>query len=1299
MAWVEVFVLRYFLYFLIRLVRMPVIPLVGFAFLCSWSIEASESVPLELKPYTPRGFQSGSGQWLEFQNDISNEMAFDDYFSDIHFTQNSPSSETSEPDYTVWVASSNGLLKYDGLLWSSFRDEEVLDSNYFRSIVELESGEFMVGTQRGIYYFNPESGQFRRHPRHDFLKDFSIRRMKLGLRGNVWVAGDGYPDFSETRKGLLSIEGDEVVFHENGEGLPSAHMLDILVDPVRGEFVVSPEGISIWDGTSWSLVLSRDGNWQDYEFPYSVAVIDGVLHVSLFNEILVEQPDGTWRSNSGTDTGIWSLNFFLTPWDGPQKPIACSIENWVTARVQKVGSGLTIPISEGINLSWGEAFKEAPDGSFWALGKGLLARWVPAVGEFENYSDFSEIIGTDPFGRVWFKDGTRDYQVLVFKNGDSWSRVNNLDWVFKKYNGPEFSGIGMVGDSLVEIGENSYSEVGKLSDFTTGLFKTYDQFEGIWKFQSPAGAGYWVLGYSASGDGIIYELRNGQIAWVGDEFVEGISSKGIHFDHFYLHAESGCLFGVVHSSVSDKSALLKFTPGSGEVTQLDFEHTSMFMKLFIPEGGDSGYIAGPKGVFHFNIGDDNGFQFNQIRERESKIFVEIIEHNRIIYFFSESPFSNDRIGVWGWDDNLGKPSGVEIPASIKFAHHAGNGRFILGNGQNIYLWDEKYHSGLIRLNINNPVIPEALANESGNSSVWMKLDRNIVRYNPKKSPPRALVSLMVTGHTNDLSVSGKVKGMLAYHPYDRAGEILYSWRIDNGPWTSFAEWPEKDVLPIKSLSAGRHDMEFRLMDSSFNIGSVLNGSHGDKFKFYVGAVPINERMWFRPALICIFFLITSFGVVTYITKKKLAQTLEKFRKSTRELEKNREKLSIAVRDAREASDAKSRFLANMSHEIRTPLNAIIGMTDILGDADLGGEEKKIIRLSRVAAENLLTLINDILDLSKIEAGKLKIEAYDFSPRELAGECLEIFRPLAAQKGLVLKSDHDDSVPSELTGDSSRIRQIIFNLLNNSVKFTSQGEIKISIQAVPGPDEDTADVRFTVSDTGIGIPEHRRAAVFQEFEQADISTTRQFGGTGLGLPICVKLARLMEGDLTLLGPYIRENSLGGEGSVFQLRLMMHVPKSHNSSSTIATTSDSMHAALKFENLKVLVAEDNRVNQVFIQSMLRKLGCLVTLVENGEDALAALESFPFDVVLMDLHMPVMDGLEAARRIKSLVDESWANTPIIALTAAATDEDRDACIEAGMDGFLTKPLVRAKLLECFQKLEYHGRIQNSAGSRQPA
>jgi signal transduction histidine kinase/ligand-binding sensor domain-containing protein/CheY-like chemotaxis protein len=396
------------------------------------------------------------------------------------------------------------------------------------------------------------------------------------------------------------------------------------------------------------------------------------------------------------------------------------------------------------------------------------------------------------------------------------------------------------------------------------------------------------------------------------------------------------------------------------------------------------------------------------------------------------------------------------------------------------------------------------------------------------------------------------------------------------------------------------------------------------------------------------------------------------------IESHKHEIENLLRQSQEASRLKSEFLANMSHEIRTPMNGVIGMTQLILQTQIDDEQREYIGTVRESAESLLVVINDILDFSKIEAGKMELHQEPFQVRKCIGDATQVFAWKAREKGIELRHSVAADVPEVLSGDSNRLRQILLNLLGNAMKFTEHGSIALEVCTAPDsePGGDMYRLLCSVTDTGAGIPPEQQSIIFDAFAQADGSIRRRQGGTGLGLAICTKLVRLMNGKIWV-------ESTPGSGSKFAFTALLRKAAKPVSPATNDPRPDPVPNQ-PARRLNILLAEDNPVNQRLAQIMLERMGHTVVTAKNGREARDTADRQPFDVILMDIQMPEMDGFEATAAIRQRQQASGCPpTPIVALTAHAMSGDREQCLTAGMNGYLAKPIHQEELVELLNQV----------------
>jgi len=401
--------------------------------------------------------------------------------------------------------------------------------------------------------------------------------------------------------------------------------------------------------------------------------------------------------------------------------------------------------------------------------------------------------------------------------------------------------------------------------------------------------------------------------------------------------------------------------------------------------------------------------------------------------------------------------------------------------------------------------------------------------------------------------------------------------------------------------------------------------------------------------------------ISALTERSRQRTYLLLKEENRVRREAERELIRAKEAAERAHEAKSEFLANMSHELRTPLTSLLGMNYLLKESGLSKEQLKYATSMERSGEHLIAVINDVLDLSKMEAGQLRLEQICFDARELTEEVMASFLSGATAKELELSMQFIGEMPGQLRGDPARLRQVLENLIGNAIKFTDQGSVKIEVQAVAQCDKQTS-VRWSVTDTGIGVPEDKQNKIFEVFQQADGSTTRVYGGTGLGLSICQRLVAAMQGTLGI-------ESRQGEGSTFWFQISFAHQKRESSAGDTPSPCQSAERAER--PVRVLAVEDDQASCILIQHMAKRLRCELELVTRGQDAVELAAAGHFDIILMDCHMPGLDGFQTTEAIRSQeAAGDRGRTPIVAVTANVTEENRARCLASGMDDFMVKP-----------------------------
>jgi|GEM_PF-855005 len=692
-------------------------------------------------------------------------------------------------------------------------------------------------------------------------------------------------------------------------------------------------------------------------------------------------------------------------------------------------------------------------------------------------------------------------------------------------------------------------------------------------------------------------------------------------------------------------------------------------------GGTTGLGRLDAGEFEVWTGNETGSfpgAFVVYRDRDGRLLVG-----------TRTGLREFRDGEWSpVDENLGK---------VRSIAEDSDGRLWIAGDTGVHFEQEGLWIGLDE--------PEGLPSKLASALVldadrrlWAATAQGLARYDGRQDRVAPRVRLDEAYDVADFAPEHPVR--FGFTASDRqrqtpANRILFSFRLDDEPWTPPRAQPS---FYRERLPSGPHRLEARAIDRNGNVG--------------VTAAPVEFAValpWYRTGL----FLLTAGIGIALVVALSVALTLS-FRRKTRLVEElaardqvlerqvaERTRQLAQERDrANEAARLKSEFLANMSHEIRTPMNVVIGMTELMLSGDPNDKDRRYLQSVLSSAESLLTIINDILDFSKIEAGKLHIESTPFALGEALVEVHHAFLDRAQEKSLDLRLDLSSNVLDTVVGDPTRVRQVLINLVGNAVKFTDAGFVEIAARTIAADDE-RQEVEFRVSDSGIGIPEASQAEIFEAFSQADGSTTRRFGGTGLGLAICRQLVTLMGGSLGLKStqgegsvfwftvPFARKPESVGRTSRESLGESSREPADESAGESLTRLGSAVAPRTSADGRDVLLVEDLPENQELVVAMLERIGCRVRIASNGLEGLKEWGKRRPDVVLMDLQMPEMGGLEATRILREREAAAAAHTPIIALTAHAVKGDRERCLAAGMDDFLAKPVRMADLYAALDRV----------------
>jgi signal transduction histidine kinase/ActR/RegA family two-component response regulator/streptogramin lyase len=1143
----------------------------------------------------------------------------------------------------LWVGTQNGLYRYDGSQFVAFTKEDGLPGSRIESLYESIDGTLWVGTRTGLA--RRTGGRFVTVPLQVAQGIGGREGIATGEDGRLWLA---------TERGLV-------------EGTPDgAGMRFRLVDPPPGAAPVEARSIyidvggRIWFGCGNELCTLEDGRARQVGAGLGLPAerwfailgdVDGNLWVRSEQNLYL-RPAGESRFEQQTGVPP-TLNPYPTLALDPRGRLLVPTDTGL-ARHTENGWEI-INVEDGLSTNDISYVVRDREGSIWLglLGSGL-ARWL-GYDEWQSWTDREGLSRSS----VW--SITRD------RRGPLW-----------------------VG---TQLGLNYASiEKGRL----------------VWHHH-PAAAGEMARALAASPDGTLWVAAGGggllQVDPAGSAVrrfagEQGLASSVLHV----MMDRAGYLW------VSTRRGLFRSGRSASGGDPVWFEplrppgtDSEEGFVLAVEDGAGNVWICGDLGLVRYTpaaagreaswtrYSTRDGLRADMVGQvaaaPDGSIWVGYRDANGITHvtfsggstqtehFDASSGLRSDKTIFLGFDASgalwAGTDHGVDVFDGTRWRHFGRSDGLIWDDcNSNAFLMDQ--------------------------DRLWIGTSRGLSRYQPRATPlapvppPVVITSVRFGNEYMDAESIPRIpysqrslQVRFAALSFRQESNIVFRYRLTgDGSWQ---ETPGGE-LNYPTLPPGRFTLEVMARNSQ-GVSSLSPA----RIDFQIDP-PWFLTWWFRIGSV---LLALGLGHITWLRRTKRLQA-ERYRlekavhERTRELSQEKARaenektivqqqkgeIERLLEEAKQASRLKSEFLANMSHEIRTPMNGVLGMTDLVLASPLQPEQREYLEAARLSADSLLTILNDILDFSKIEAGKLDLNPIAFSLKDCLDQTAKVFQLPMQTKNLTYSASIAYGVSTDLVGDPDRLRQVLLNLVGNAVKFTHKGGIRVSVMQELC-ESGTALMHFTVRDTGVGIEPEAQTVIFEAFRQADGSTTRKYGGTGLGLAICARLVQLMGGKIWV-------ESMPGQGSTFHFTARFGIAASGDSTQQdLQRMARSVSEEPPAVKLRILLAEDNLINQRLAKRLLEKRGHNVSVIGTGQGAIDMLEKEPFDVVLMDVQMPDMDGLQATGRIREREAGTGHHQPIIALTAHTMKGDRERCLEAGMDAYVTKPVNAAELIAAVESL----------------